>query len=38
LMTEGAANLPYAIPNLQVEYIYKDLGIPVGFWRSVGAS
>ena len=37
-MTEGAANLPYAIPNLQVEYIYKDLGIPVGFWRSVGAS
>jgi isoquinoline 1-oxidoreductase beta subunit len=38
LMTEGAANLPYAIPNLQVEYIYKDFGIPVGFWRSVGAS
>ena len=38
LMTEGAANLPYAIPNLQVEYIFKDLGIPVGFWRSVGAS
>ena len=38
LMTEGAANLPYAIANLQVEYIYKDLGIPVGFWRSVGAS
>jgi len=32
------ANLPYTIPNLQVEYIYKDLGIPVGFWRSVGAS
>ena len=38
LMTEGAANLPYTIANLQVEYIYKDLGIPVGFWRSVGAS
>jgi isoquinoline 1-oxidoreductase beta subunit len=38
LMVEGAANLPYAIPNLQVEYMYKDLGIPVGFWRSVGAS
>jgi isoquinoline 1-oxidoreductase beta subunit len=38
LMTEGAANLPYSIANLQVEYIYKDLGIPVGFWRSVGAS
>ena len=38
LMTEGAANLPYTIADLQVEYIYKDLGIPVGFWRSVGAS
>ena len=38
LMVEGAGNLPYAIPNLQVEYIYKDFGIPVGFWRSVGAS
>jgi isoquinoline 1-oxidoreductase beta subunit len=38
LMTEGAANLPYGIANLQVEYIHKDLGIPVGFWRSVGAS
>jgi isoquinoline 1-oxidoreductase beta subunit len=37
-MLSVAADLPYAIPNLQVEYIYKDLGIPVGFWRSVGAS
>jgi isoquinoline 1-oxidoreductase beta subunit len=37
-MTEGAANMPYDVPNLQVEYTNKDLGIPVGFWRSVGAS
>lgn len=37
-MVEGAANLPYDIPNLQVEYHYKDAGVPVGFWRSVGAS
>jgi len=37
-MIEGAANQPYDIPNLQVEYIHKDFGIPVGFWRSVGAS
>jgi isoquinoline 1-oxidoreductase beta subunit len=37
-MLPVAADLPYAIPNLQVEYIYQDLGIPVGFWRSVGAS
>ncbi len=35
---EGAANIPYDIPNLQVEYHHKDLGVPVGFWRSVGAS
>jgi isoquinoline 1-oxidoreductase beta subunit len=37
-MVEGAANIPYLIPNLQVEYVYQDLGVPVGFWRSVGAS
>ncbi len=35
---EGAANLPYEIPNLRVEYIQKDPGVPVGFWRSVGSS
>jgi isoquinoline 1-oxidoreductase subunit beta len=35
---EGAANLPYAIPNIEVDWIFKDFGIPVGFWRSVGAS
>ena len=37
-MVEGAANIPYAIPNLEVQYIYKNVGIPVGVWRSVGAS
>ncbi len=35
---EGAANLPYDIPNIRVEYIETDPGIPYGFWRSVGAS
>ena len=35
---EGAANLPYDIPNLRVEYIETDPGIPYGFWRSVGSS
>jgi isoquinoline 1-oxidoreductase beta subunit len=35
---EGASNLPYAIPNVRVEYIENDPGIPYGFWRSVGAS
>jgi isoquinoline 1-oxidoreductase beta subunit len=35
---EGAANLPYGIPNLRVDYIMHNPGIPVGFWRSVGSS
>jgi isoquinoline 1-oxidoreductase subunit beta len=35
---EGAANLPYTIPNIHVEFVMQNLGIPVGFWRSVGSS
>jgi isoquinoline 1-oxidoreductase beta subunit len=35
---EGAANLPYAIPNILVDYVMVDSGVPVGFWRSVGNS
>ena len=35
---EGAANLPYAIPNLLVDYVLNEPGVPVGFWRSVGNS
>ena len=35
---EGAVNLPYAIPNLRVEYRRIDTPVPVGFWRSVGNS
>jgi len=35
---EGAASLPYDIPNIRVEYTETDPGIPYGFWRSVGAS
>jgi len=30
--------IPYAIPNILVDYQLVDAGIPVGFWRSVGAS
>jgi isoquinoline 1-oxidoreductase beta subunit len=33
---EGAANLPYAIPNLRVELHTTQNGIPVLWWRSVG--
>ncbi len=35
---EGIADLPYSIPNIQVDYVRTEPGIPVGFWRSVGAS
>ncbi|MBI3826601.1 MAG: xanthine dehydrogenase family protein molybdopterin-binding subunit [Candidatus Rokubacteria bacterium] len=35
---EGARNMPYDIPNLRVEFVNKDFGVPLGFWRSVGAS
>ena len=36
---EGAANLPYAIPNLTVDlHPPADIGVPVLWWRSVGSS
>jgi len=38
ISVDGSAGLPYAIPNIRVEYIETDPGIPFGFWRSVGAS
>ncbi|WP_020407703.1 xanthine dehydrogenase family protein molybdopterin-binding subunit [Hahella ganghwensis] len=36
--TEGAAEVPYAIPNIEVSHAQADGGIPVTFWRSVGHS
>jgi isoquinoline 1-oxidoreductase beta subunit len=36
---EGAANLPYTIPNLQVElHTPTDIGVPIQWWRSVGST
>ncbi len=35
---EGAADLPYAIPNFSVEYHPTKVGVPVLWWRSVGHS
>ena len=35
---EGAANIAYAIPNLHCSWVNADLGVPIGFWRSVGNS
>jgi len=38
LSTEGASSLLYEMPNLAVDYVYYDAGIPLGSWRSVGSS
>ena len=35
---EGAANLPYAIPNLAVDLHSPKIGVPVQWWRSVGST
>jgi isoquinoline 1-oxidoreductase subunit beta len=34
---DSAIDIPYAIPNLRVEYVRKEPGVvPTGFWRGVG--
>jgi isoquinoline 1-oxidoreductase beta subunit len=35
---EGAATLPYAIPNLTVDLHSPKIGVPVQWWRSVGST
>jgi isoquinoline 1-oxidoreductase beta subunit len=35
---EGAANMPYAIPNFRVELHSPRQPVPVQWWRSVGSS
>lgn len=35
---EGAANIPYAIPNISVELNSPILPVPVQWWRSVGST
>jgi isoquinoline 1-oxidoreductase beta subunit len=37
-LIDGAADVPYAFPNLFVDQLAVDLPVPLGFWRSVGAS
>jgi isoquinoline 1-oxidoreductase subunit beta len=38
MSTEGAANLPYAIPNISVDLHSTKNGVPVQWWRSVGST
>jgi isoquinoline 1-oxidoreductase beta subunit len=35
---EGAAHLPYRLPNRRVVHVEVESPLPVGFWRSVGHS
>ena len=35
---DGAVYPLYALPNRSIENVAVDLGVPVGFWRSVGYS
>lgn len=35
---EGAATMPYAIPNITVDLITTTLPVPVQWWRSVGST
>lgn len=35
---EGATKLAYDIPNVEVDYVHRETGVPVGFWRSVANS
>ncbi len=37
-LVDGLFNQPYAVPNYRVRGHLADLQVPVGFWRSVGAS
>ncbi len=31
----GAANLPYAIPNIWIDFVMANTPVPIGWWRSV---
>jgi isoquinoline 1-oxidoreductase beta subunit len=35
---EGASTLPYKIPNIHVDLVTTDVGVPVLWWRSVGST
>ena len=38
LHVEGAADQPYAIPHFRIAGHLTDIDVPLGYWRSVGAS
>ncbi|MBT3660435.1 MAG: xanthine dehydrogenase family protein molybdopterin-binding subunit [Rhodospirillaceae bacterium] len=38
MSVEGAANMPYTIPNFRVGVTNAEVGVPVLWWRSVGST
>jgi isoquinoline 1-oxidoreductase beta subunit len=32
---EAAHNFPYNVPNVKIDYVQQEIGINVGYWRSV---
>ena len=36
--TPGAADQSYAIPSFRAEIVREEVGVPVGYWRSIGHS
>ena len=37
-MVEGGYDLPYQVPNMRFAGVNADIGVPIGYWRSVGHS
>jgi isoquinoline 1-oxidoreductase beta subunit len=37
-MVEGAWDLPYGVPAIEVDYAMPEVPVPIGWWRSVYAS
>jgi isoquinoline 1-oxidoreductase beta subunit len=37
-LASDGIDIPYDIPNLRIEFVEDDPGVPTGYWRSVGAS
>ncbi len=38
MSVEGAATIPYAIPNMKVDLTTTKVGVPVLWWRAVGST
>jgi len=37
-MTEGISSQKYELPNMKNEYVFSEIEVPLGYWRSVTSS